>query len=90
MNWKQPARKGGDEGGVVKSVPEEESEERKEVCPPPTQHIMTAYVHSADEAKDGMPVSSHRRKFDEEEESLCYIGKGSDGVSAISDDEKVR
>lgn len=75
---------------MVKSVPEEEPEEmRKEVCPP-TQHVMTAYVHSADEAKNGMSVSGHRRKFEDEEESLCYMGKGSDGVSAMSDDEKGR
>ncbi|KAI4090466.1 MAG: hypothetical protein L6R37_007878 [Teloschistes peruensis] len=91
LSWKPPGRKGGDEGGMmVKSVPEEEPEEmRKEVCPP-TQHVMTAYVHSADEAKNGMSVSGHRRKFEDEEESLCYMGKGSDGVSAMSDDEKGR
>ncbi|KAL9577127.1 MAG: hypothetical protein Q9212_006568 [Teloschistes hypoglaucus] len=88
LNWKPPGKKGVDEGGMVKSVPEEEPEESKEVCPP-TQHIMTAYVHSADEAKNSMPVSSHGRKFSSsEEESLCYVGKGSDGVSAMSDDEK--
>ncbi|KAI4244998.1 MAG: hypothetical protein LQ352_006654 [Teloschistes flavicans] len=93
LSWRPPGKKGLDEGGMVKSVPEEEAEESKEGCPP-TQHTMTAYVNSADEARSvgekSMRVSSHRRKFSSEEESLCYIGKGSDGVSAMSDDEKVR
>ncbi|KAL8688289.1 MAG: hypothetical protein Q9218_005761 [Villophora microphyllina] len=90
LNWKPPGKKGVDEGGVVKSVPEEEPEEGR----PPTQHTMTAYVSSTDEARSVdekvMALSSHRRRLSSEEESLCYVGKGSAEVSPISAVGEVR
>ena len=71
----------------VKEVPEEPESIEEER--PVTQHTMTAYVSSMDEARSVKEKSaSHRRNVSTEVESLCYVGKASDEVSSTSEEEK--
>ena len=78
---------------TLKSIPEEKPERvRRDEKRPPTQHTMTAYVSSMDQARStyGEKASSkHHRRISADGESLCYIGKGFAKVLAVhKDDEK--
>lgn len=82
---------------IAKKMEEERSKEQPrklesiedEEPRPTTQHTMTAYVSSTDDAESikEKPLSRPRR-FSADAESLCYVGKASDGVSSISKDDE--
>lgn len=72
-----------------KEVDEEASSVEVEEDRPATQHAMTAYVSTSDEARGiSERMESHRRTFSADEESLTvpriYIGGSGDGDSATS------
>ena len=77
----------------VPEEPKEIDEESSSGTPPEerpvTQHTMTAYVSSSDEARSiNEQINSHRRTFSADEESLTvpriYIGGDRDGDSSTS------
>ena len=68
----------------IEEIDMEREEER-----PVTQHTMTAYVSSSEEARSiNEQMNSHRRTFSADEESLTvpriYIGGSRDGDSSTS------
>ncbi|KAL8707711.1 MAG: hypothetical protein Q9220_007291 [cf. Caloplaca sp. 1 TL-2023] len=74
----------------VKSIPEEPGADPEQERPV-TQRTMKAYFSPADQTRSNHEQMERQRpKVSMEAESLCYVGKATDGASIFtSDDEKV-